>query len=40
VILDINFEEMKKDKNSHIKSAHDLKRYLDIMYGDLAEFNY
>ena len=40
VILDINFEEMKKDKESHIKSAQDLKRYLDIKYGDLAEFNY
>ncbi len=40
VILDINFEEMKKDKTSHIKNAQDLKRYLDIMYGDLAEFNY
>ncbi len=40
VILDIDFEEMKKDKKSHIKSAQDLKRYLDIKYGDLAEFNY
>ncbi len=41
VVLDIDFKnEKNKNKDNSVDQAKNLKKYLDRMYGDLAEFNY
>ncbi len=43
VVLDIDFKKIQNDDEKEVSSmnkAKNLKKYLDRMYGDLAEFNY